>query len=415
MKIVGLITEYNPFHNGHLYHIKTAKKLTDADYVVVVMSGNFLQRGTPAIIDKYSRTRMALASGADLVIELPCAYSTSSAEFFASGSVALLSQMGCIDYLCFGSECGDTEILKKIAFILADEPLTFKELLKKYLKEGLSFPIGRKKALLDYMADTTMTKEELEPILSEPNNILAIEYIKALIKQNSKIIPLAIKRVVSGYHDSLIKDKICSATAIRTAFQTSGLNSFREQVPSYDFDILSEAYNRTFPIYPTDFSSLLKYRLLLQNSKPFQAYWDVSESLANTITRMLSQFKNYEDFANLLKSKQYTFTRINRSLIHILLNLEADTIHQFIEHNYALYIRILGFRKSSTPLLTAIKANSGIPIISKLADAKNHLTQLGLLMLEQDILASDIYNTIVIDKFDFSIPNEFQQQIVIFE
>ncbi|MFA9379074.1 MAG: nucleotidyltransferase [Lachnotalea sp.] len=413
MKIVGLITEYNPFHNGHLHHINSAKQLTGADYVVVVMSGNFLQRGTPAVIDKYNRTRMALSCGADLVIELPCVFATSSAESFAFGAVSILTKMGCIDYLCFGSEYGDITVLRSIAEILANEPAKFKEYLKSYLKCGLTFPVARKKALLDYTSNSSITNDSLEHILSEPNNILAIEYIKAIIKQNSSMEPLTIQRVVSGYHDLSIHHTICSASAIRAALKSKGLDSFKNQVPECVYEILLQEYNKTFPIFPNDFSSLLKYRLILKNSKPLTAYLDVSTSLSNTIENNISNFRNFEDFADLLKSKQYTHTRITRSLIHILLNIESKTPVEETGNESAYYIRILGFHKSSSQLLSFIHDNTSIPMLSKLADSKNYLNSDGLDMLEQDIYSSDIYNTIVTDKFGCSIPNEFRQNIII--
>lgn len=413
MKIVGLITEYNPFHNGHLHHIKLAKKITSADYVVVVMSGNFLQRGTPAIIDKYKRTQMALMCGADLVVELPCTFATASAEFFASGAVSILNKMGCIDYLCFGSECGDIILLEKVANLLAKEPAKFKTAIKSYLKEGLSFPVARKKALLDCITQTTSNINEFESILSEPNNILAIEYMKAIKKQKSLIKPVTIKRAVSGYHDTQIKDTICSASAIRKALQTCGLDSFKDHVPACVKDILTAEYEKTFPVYMNDFSSLLKYRLLLPHGKPFTKYLDVSESFSNAIENHLSQYINAESFMAVLKNKQYTLTRINRSLMHILLNIEKETMSAYMENDYAQYIRILGFKKDSSQLLTQIRNNSKLPIISKLADYKKILSPLGCSMLEQDIFASDIYNTIVTDKFNPSIPNEFRQQLVI--
>jgi len=408
MKIVGLITEYNPFHNGHLHHINMAKKITNADFVVVIMSGDFVQRGVPAIIDKYSRTQMALSCGADLVIELPSIYATSSAEFFAYGAVSILDKMGCIDYLCFGSEYGETDVLQTIAKVLVNEPDEFKISLKKYLKEGYSFPVARTKALLEFSYDDTASNTELENILSEPNNILAIEYIKAILKLKSSMQPVTIKRIVSGYYDTSIHDTICSASAIRAALQTGGLGTFRNQVPESVYEILLKAYNQTFPVYLNDFSSMLKYRLLLKNSKPLSSYLDVSEALSNTIMNQLSNFKNIEDFANLIKSKHYTLTRINRALIHILLNIENDSVNES-----ALYIRILGFKKDSSALLTIIKEHASIPVISKLADSKNLLSSSAMYILSQDIFAADIYNTIVTDKFDCHIPNEFRQNIII--
>ncbi|WP_099467925.1 nucleotidyltransferase [Konateibacter massiliensis] len=413
MKIVGLITEYNPFHNGHLHHIKLAKNLTSADYVIVVMSGNFLQRGAPAIIDKYKRTEMALQCGADLVLELPCAFATGSAEFFAMGAVSLFHKLGCVDSVCFGSECGNIAALEEIADILTTEPERFQELLKGYLKEGASFPAARQKALLDFISRTGSDYDTFEKILSEPNNILAIEYIKAIKKLDSSIKPVTIKRVVSGYHDTRINDVICSASAIRAALQESGLTNFKEQVPSAVYDILTKEYKKTFPIYMNDFSSVLKYRLILSHQKPLAKYWDVSEALANSIANKLPDYRNAEDFMELLKNKQYTLTRINRSLTHILLHIEGDMVTRYIEEGYALYARILGFKRNSAPLLTELGNNAQIPLISKLADYKKLLSPLGIHMLEQDIFAADLYNTIVTDKFDCRIPNEFKQQIII--
>lgn len=413
MNVVGLITEYNPFHNGHLHHIKSAKELTNADYVVVVMSGNFLQRGTPAIIDKYKRTAMALQCGADVVIELPSVFATASAESFAFGAVSILHNMGCVNSICFGSECGDIKTLDEIADILTNEPKDFKQALKLYLKEGLAFPVARKKALLDFMSQHSCMKDELNHILSEPNNILAIEYIKAIKMQKCKLTPVTIKRIVSGYHDTQINDTICSASAIRSSIHSNGLNGFKDQVPACVFDILTKEYGKTFPVYMNDFSSLIKYKLLLSKDKSFTNYLDVSESLSNAIVNQLDNYINAENFMELLKNKQYTLTRINRSITHILLNIEKEKASEYAENGYAQYIRILGFKKSSAPLLTLIKNESKIPIISKLADYKRLLSPTGITMLEQDLFASHVYQTVVTDKFKCSLPNEFQQKIII--
>lgn len=413
MNIVGLITEYNPFHNGHLHHINLAKNLTKADYVVVVMSGNFLQRGTPAIIDKYKRTAMALKCGADLVIELPSVFATASAESFALGAVSILHQMGCVNSLCFGSECGEITQLENIADILLHEPYAFKVSLKQFLKEGLVFPAARKMALLHYMKSDFISQSELDTILSEPNNILAIEYIKAIKKLNSPIKPVTIKRIVSGYHDTQINDSICSASAIRSSLKSNGMTCFKEQVPPSVYQILATEYNHTFPIEMNDFSSLLKYKLLLQQKESISKYLDVSEALANAIMNHLSDFTNAESFMELLKNKQYTLTRINRSLTHLLLNIEKDKANCYANNGYAQYIRILGFKKSSSSLLTTIKKNSNIPIISKLAHYKKTLNPLGISMLEQDIFASEVYQSIVTNKYASPPTNEFKQRLIL--
>lgn len=413
MNIVGLITEYNPFHNGHLHHINLAKKLTNADYVVVVMSGNFLQRGTPAIIDKYKRTAMALECGADLVIELPSVYATASAESFALGAVSLLHHMGCVTSLCFGSESGEINQLETIADILLQESDNFKESLKQFLKEGLVFPAARKMALLDHLKRDFESQSELDSILSEPNNILAIEYIKAIKRLNSTIKPVTIKRIVSGYHDTQISDVICSASAIRSSLKSNGMDCFKEQVPPSVYQILVREYENTFPIEMNDFSSLLKYKLLITQDNPYSKYLDVSEALANAIMNHLSDFTNAENFMELLKNKQYTLTRINRSLTHILLNIEAEKVKDYAENGYAQYLRILGFQKSSNALLKMIKENASIPIISKLAHYKKILNPLGISMLEQDIFATEVYQSIVTNKYDCPPINEFKQKLIL--
>ena len=198
MKITGLITEYNPFHNGHLYHIKKAKEITGADAVIVIMSGNFVQRGAPAIMPKRLRTEIALNAGVSLVIELPVCYATGSAEYFASGAISILDSLGCIDSICFGSECGDYKKLEHIAKILADEPEAYRLSLKNQLKTGLSFPKARQNGLKEYSKD-----DSLDEILEHPNNILGIEYVKALYLQKSPIKAYTIKRIVSDYHDTV--------------------------------------------------------------------------------------------------------------------------------------------------------------------------------------------------------------------
>ena len=209
MKIVGLITEYNPFHNGHLYHIKKAKEITGADYAIVVMSGNYVQRGAPAIMPKHLRAEVALEAGADIIFELPVCYACSSAEYFAAGAVSLFEQLNCVDSLCFGSECGNYELLERLARIIADEPEEYRTVLTASLKKGKSFPRARQEALIEYLGD-----ESLNIVLEQPNNILGIEYIKALYQKHSPIHTYTIKRMVSGYHDTHLTGPYSSASAI---------------------------------------------------------------------------------------------------------------------------------------------------------------------------------------------------------
>ena len=215
MKTIGIIAEYNPFHNGHAYQIAELKRKTNADFVVIAMSGDFVQRGAPAIIDKYCRAEMALLCGADLVIELPAVWAVSSAEDFAMAGVTLFDKMGCIDGICFGAESDQLPQLKSIAGVLAEEPDIYRSALSSYLKKGLAFPAARAAALSDYFKSTGMNF--LISILDTPNNILAVEYLKALKRRNSAMTPILIPRAGSGYHDTTINTPTASASAIRAA------------------------------------------------------------------------------------------------------------------------------------------------------------------------------------------------------
>lgn len=412
MNVVGLITEYNPFHNGHLYHLQEAKKITGADYAVVVMSGNFLQRGAPAIVDKHTRAAMALLNGADLVLELPVSYAAGSAEYFAMGAVSLLDKLGIVNSLCFGSECGDIDLLSTIAAVLLDEPKEYRSILQAHLKQGLSFPAARSNALLDYLSDSFQSSGIMETI-SNPNNILGIEYIKALKKRNSTIKPYTISRVSSGYHEAELKESISSATALRNSiFKNQNLNELRNQVPVSVYKLLEEKYQKGFPIYANDFSSILKYKLLSETSSSLTDYVDVSSDLALKIMNHLNQYENFHQFADLLKTKELTHSRITRVLFHILLDIKKESLETYIYHDYIQYFRILGFKKDSTLLLNGIKNSASIPMITKLADAKKNLSPSQYAMLIQDVFASDIYHTIVTDKFSTPFINEYSSQII---
>ena len=400
MKITGLITEYNPFHNGHKYHIEQARELTGADAIIVVMSGNFVQRGTPAILPKHMRAKAALQAGASLVLELPVCYATGSAEYFAHGAVSLLDQLGCVDSICFGSECGDITLLQEVSRVICNEPPTYQESLQAYLKSGDSFPLARQKALKTYFSS-----EMYDSILSEPNNILGLEYLKALQRIGSPMKPYTIPRISSGYHDTCLQDQFSSATAIRNQIASGDLSVLRNQIPDEFLEDLMYAYETRFPVFPNDFSLLLKYRLLSETKDSLLQYADVSEELANRILNRRNQFMNFEQFSTLLKTKEMTHTRINRALIHILLNIKK------LDYTGIHYARVLGFHMEHLALLTMLKKHTRIPIISKLA-ADIELDDLGRRMLDSDIYASDLYESIITDKFHTKFINEYEQQIV---
>lgn len=395
MRITGLIAEYNPFHNGHKYHIEQAKAITGADAVIVVMSGDFVQRGMPAILPKHMRAKAALEAGASAVLELPVCYATGSAEYFAYGAVLLLEKLGCVDSICFGSECGDMELLQKAANVLVDEPAEYREALHRFVRAGDSFPLARQKALAAYVSPE---------VLSEPNNILGLEYLKALARIGSEMKPYTIRRVYSQYHDTDLQEEFSSATAIRKQILSGNMEVLAGQVPVKFLTDLQEAC----PLHANDFSLLLKYLLLVETKESLLAYADVSEDLANRIINRRNQFQNFEQFCLLLKTKEITYSRISRALTHILLGLKNgdDTgIH---------YARVLGFCKRDRAVLAQIKRDGEVPMLTKLTAART-LDDAAQKMLATDAFASDLYESVVSDKYGTKFVNEYEKEIIILE
>lgn len=427
MKIAGLIAEYNPFHNGHEYHIQKAKEITGADAVVVVMSGNFVQRGAPAIMPKHLRAKVALKSGASLVLELPVCYSTGSAELFAQGAVALLNSLGCIDSLCFGSECGDIHVLTQIANVLADEPEEYRSLLRSYLKQGLSFPASRERAVRDYFDNKSLSR-----ILSSPNNTLGIEYIKALIRLKSMIHPYTILRKDSRYHADTLEPvgNFSSATAIRKLLLFSGSSLNTDQDEPYDEPKLSSILARLedhvppecvtllerthlirYPVYSNDFSLLVKYQLMKESRGTLCRYADISEDLANRIMKHLNDYQNFDQFCDLLKTKEVTYSRISRALLHIILGINSSFINQTASEGMIHYARMLGFRKDQE-ILSLIKNKASVPLVSRLSDMDS-LSDFGRQMLHLDIFSSNLYESVISSKFKTPFCNEYSHPIVI--
>lgn len=414
MKITGLITEYNPFHKGHEYHIQKAKEITGADYIIVVMSGDFVQRGTPACVQKHMRAHMALVSGADLVLELPVSYATGSAELFAQGAVSILDSLGVVDHICFGSECGTIEPLMKISQLLVEEPKWYRTALQEHLRKGLSYPAARACAMPEY-----------KELLSSPNNILGIEYCKALLRLSSHIQPVAIKRKGNLYHTDQLNTELPSATAIRkqiSDFISSDLlpgnknlsqSAFAKlqflaaQIPEPAFSILSKEIDSSGIVTENDLSQMLLYRLLSAASiSELAEYMDVSEELASRIFKNRLNFISFDQFADLLKTKELTRTRINRGLLHILLGIKK-------EPPTAVYGRILGFRKDVVPLLSYIKNNTAIPVFTKTATISNQLNSDQQLLFNKSIDAALLYESILSQKRSAPMIHEHAKPVVI--
>lgn len=395
----GIVAEYNPFHNGHKYHIEKTREITGAECIIVIMSGDFTQRGEPAIADKYIRTRCALSAGADIVIELPCRYALSSAEMFASGSVSLLEAMKA-DYISFGSVCGNLDILSRLAHLLADETPEYKSLLAKFCAEGSSYAAARMKALTEIFPKAA-------DIINNPNNILATEYLKAIISNRYSIKPVTITRNGIGYNDTDIKEGMnASASAIRALLdsvssESSKVSSIKPYMPESVYDILKDSCNHCFPVYTDDFSSLFFYKTasLINENVNLSSFSDVSDAMANRLVKNISPGLSISQTALLLKTKNIAYSRIMRSFMHILLNHHAGSS---INGNY---LRILGFNNTGRKYISQNKGNFTAPLITKPADYAE--------LIRDDVFASSVYNRIVYEKYGNLIKDDFRHELII--
>lgn len=363
MEKIGIICEYNPFHNGHIYHLQKIKEMYPNSLIILICSGSFTMRGEISLLNKWDKTRIALKYGVDLVIELPCFYATNSADTFAEGAIKILNLLKC-DYLVFGSESNDIEMFTK----LAREQLNNKEydtLVKEYMNKGNNYPTSMAKAL------KSLTGE----IISLPNDLLALSYIKEIIKQKSKIIPISIIRT-NNYHDKDIKNNITSATSIREALQNN--IDIKNTVPK-------ETYNSiiTYPIEKNYFS-LLKYKIL-SDIDNLDQYLDVSEGIDNLIKKNILKVNNLNELIARIKTKRYTYNRINRMFIHLLLDIKKEDCPKLKEINY---LRILGFSKNGQMFLKKIKKDIQVPIITKYSDSNDT-------NLQYELYVTTIYNSII--------------------
>lgn len=410
IRTAGIIAEYNPFHNGHQYQIDEIRRRTGADYVIAAISGDFVQRGEPAIFDKYTRTRMALCGGADLVVELPVLFATASAEDFASCGVALLDSL-CIDLLCFGSESGNLSHLQRAAEILGGEAKEWQPLLQAYLKRGETYPSARSLAVAE------LTKiPKFSTLLASPNNILAVEYLKALKKQKSSMIPVTIQRKGAGYHDTECSGPYASASAIRLLLKESpgAPEELRKQIPKAAFETLQKEGALAVPVFPDDLTELFQFRLLsaLHEQKDLSRFSDISSELAARLTRQVLLFAPFQEQIMQLKTRGYTYTRVSRALLHLLLGITKEQTGQARDLGYAPYARILGFKKSAGPLLSRIRRQSRIPLITKTADAAKLLTPEAMKVLETDFYASHVYQSLLASR-GRHIRNEYTKSVIV--
>ena len=428
MKIAAVIAEYNPFHNGHAYQLREIRRQTGADFILVMMSGDFMQRGAPACIDKYTRCRMALASGADMVCELPVYGALGSAEIFAESAVSLLNHLGCIDFLCFGAETVDSELFGDIVSILAEEPEDYRKLLQEALKSGMNFPAARSHALC-----TLMKHPECADILNQPNNILAIEYMKALHKTGSSIRPMPIRRIGAGYHSTDTTVGFSSATAIRhqladyasvqakkqetlnTANIPNGIDNMtinRLDIPDTS-RFLMQSYLKEYPILTgNDFSDILAMRLL-DTQTPLTEYVDINGDLSNRINSFRYRFVSTEQYIGLLSARNLTATRIARCLFHIILGHKRNCLEAWRKQQYSGYLRVLGFRKQAGGIWKEISPDFKELLITRTAEARDHLSGIGLDIYEADLYASRLYRQIIRNRSHKQLPDITSEPVII--
>ena len=425
MKTIGIIAEFNPFHNGHRYLIDEARRISGADFCVVVMSGDFVQRGEPAIFDKYRRTEMALSCGADAVFELPVHYSLSSAEAFAYGSVLLLSSLGCVDEIWFGSESGNIEELMKAARIVAEEPAEYRSVLSAKLKEGLTFPSARALAAGLFIDSS---------ILSSPNNILGVEYCKASLRITDIRIPrlCTIQRVGASYDletpDDSLENSAASALAIRNLLKNgSDPASLKNFVPSEVLDLIRDPELPVPVIFADDFSSILYSKLsdirsARYSSEELSESYGIPAHLISNILRHSEDAFSFTGLAQEVKNKSITYTAVCRALMRISLSLcdmrplcnskhiGVTAPEPFIEQSFPGidHARILGMKKEASPLIRQINETSHVEIINKLADART-----GSLLLEQSISASRLYTQILFQKYGIRQKDEYRRTIIL--
>ena len=390
MKICGIVAEYNPFHNGHKYQIEQTKKLTNCDCVIAVMSGNFIQRGLPALFDKWTRAKMAIENGVDIVIELPACYATSSAEFFAHGAVGIIDALNCVDVISFGSKYNDVEVLKRIASVLHSEPEEYKKLLQKELKKGTSYPIARSNALKNFLKKEFNSKL-LEEILLDSNNILAIEYLKALLTYDSPITPCAIERIGGDYNSTNVVGNICSATGIREMLQNNNLERLPDVVPEKTLEIIEKEL--TLGKAPMTINNFEKEILLLlrklSTDELFQIS-DVTEGLENVLKKSANEAFEIDSLIEKIKTKRYTKPRVQRILIHTLLGIKKNILQE--QKETPQYARILAFSKTGKKMIPELVKKSRIPIVTSVNKFIKNSTDSQKEMLTLDILATDIYS-----------------------
>lgn len=404
MKHIGIIAEYNPFHNGHQYQLNKIKQQFPEKRLIIIMSGDYVQRGEPAVFNKYLRAKCALQAGADIVFELPSLFATASAEYFASSAILSLSATGIIDTLCFGCEDPDSNALTKIASLFLEEPASYQQSLRQHLKNGFTYPRARSLAAAAYFQNDAYNR-----LLKQPNNILGIEYMKTIQKYKLDIAPFIIKRTGNGYHDISTDHTLCSASALRHSLARHNTD-LRQFMPESAWKILEESESAK-PLFLSDFYPFLQHALW-QNAS-YENYFEVTRELSNRLHSIRYYPASIEELISQLTSKNLTETRIQRSLLNILLNHEKEDMASALKANYVSYLRLLGFRSSAAALLKEMKNTCSIPIINKVAQAEKILSQENYTIFQKDLCSSALYQQIFFNKYHIQLPSEYEHSVII--
>lgn len=435
MKITGIIAEYNPFHRGHQYQICQVRQRFGCDYIIAAISGDFVQRGAPALLDKYTRAHMALLGGADLVLELPAVYATASAEGFAAGGIRTLAATGIVDSVSFGMEQDDTDTLMQLSGLLTEEPPWYRQKLQEGLRDGLSYPVARSRALPEFAA-----------FLAAPNNILALEYAKAVNNYAPSLALLPVRRLGGGYHQKELAGTLASAGAIRAflkehanilkaspgsaadscqespaladALPQGPLQLLAKALPKSSLQLLADYSQHAAFLYEEALSLPLHLKLVGQTLDSLLCYSDISPALASRILAMGENFVSFPGFCEALKTKNLTYSRISRGLLHLLLDITNALTRQAEE---LPYLRLLGFRRSAAGLLGRIQTEGTAPLITSLAaacpdpgtDAPSRLTRNARAILESDLRAHDLYRALITSQTGRSWPSQFHRRLLV--
>ena len=383
--VVSVIAEYNPFHNGHRFHLDESRRLSGCERVVAVMSGNFVQRGEPAVFDKYIRAEAALNNGADLVVELPVYYAGASAEYFAGGAVRLIQKTGISDCISFGSESGDMNAMEKVADFLYLNNGEYVLALKKFLKTGVSFPIARKAAVEEVSGGSLNAG-----LLDKPNDTLGIEYLKAVKTYAYKTRFITVKRAVGHRKNEAVE--FASASALRAAICENRLVDIKNAVPDNVFQIIESAVKTgNGPYISNNLSPLLHYLVKTRGANYIKNIFETAEGLENRIVRSTGKYYHLKDIITDIKTKRYTLTKINRILLHIILNLTKDDYDMYERAGGPQYIRVLGFKKESADLLNMLEKKAELPLVMNLKKDIKKLPPLAEAMLMKEIECGNIY------------------------